>query len=215
MKIVYGGTFDPIHLGHMGVAEQLVPLLDPDVFLYLPCSVPVHKALPMTGTHHRLTMVALGIQALPEAIRTRCAIDDREVQSGIGQYTYDSLQAIRADATESEPLIFVLGGDALHQLQTWHRWAELTSLAHLVVVGRPSFDLSDAPNIVQTTLQPYVTDDWSLLKGSPCGKVIMLPEFAVPISSTMLRNDLKNHKYWLSPSVYDYILAQHLYNVRP
>ncbi len=215
MKTVYGGTFDPVHLGHLAVAEKLVPLLDPDVFLFMPCCVPVHKALPITGTHHRLTMLAIGIQALPSDVRLSCAIDDREVQSGVGQYTFDSLQAIRAELTESEPLVFVLGGDALHQLQTWHRWSELTDLAHLVVLARPGFDLAAAPEVVQTHLQPRMTADWTLLKQAPSGKVVLLPEFDMPISSTLLRNDLNSHKNWLSPTVYDYILAQHLYNVRP
>ena len=212
MRVVYGGTFDPVHIGHLAVAERLIPLLEPSVFLYLPCCVPVHKAEPTTGTHHRLTMLAIGIQALPDAIKAHCAIDDREVRSGVGQYTVDTLTSLRAEGSETEPLVFVMGGDALHQLATWHRWTELTELAHLVVVGRPDFALVEMPENVQRLLGPSMTDDWSDLGRSAHGKVVLLPDFDVPISSTLLRHDVEKYKNWLAPAVYDYILAQHLYN---
>jgi len=212
MRVVYGGTFDPVHVGHLAVAEHLVPALNPSVFLYLPCCVPVHKAEPTTGTHHRLTMLAIGIQALPDTVKARCAIDDREAHSGVGHYTVDTLTAMRAEGPRQESLVFVMGGDSLHQLASWHRWTELTDLAHLVVVGRPGFSLTEVPDSVQRFLSPAMTDDWSSLARSAHGKVMLLPEFDVPISSTLLTHDVKSHNNWLVPAVYDYILAQHLYN---
>jgi nicotinate-nucleotide adenylyltransferase len=135
---IYGGTFDPVHSGHLEIARRVSQLFAIDEFLFVPARVAPHKlAREVSSSLHRYAMLALATRADP-----RLCISTFELESPERQYTVDTLFQFRARFGESADLFFVMGADSWAEITTWREWQRLMSLANLIVVTRPGYEVS-------------------------------------------------------------------------
>ena len=130
---ILGGTFDPVHLGHIALAEAALAGLPLAEVLWLPSGSPGHRASPLAAAHDRLAMLRLAIGRNP-----RYRIDASELDRSEPTYTVHTLARLRAELGRAQPLALLLGSDSFLSLPTWLRWRELFDLAHIAVAGRPT-----------------------------------------------------------------------------
>lgn len=133
---VLGGTFDPVHRGHLRMAVELVERLQFDKLLLVPVGTPPHRTLPQASAAQRLAMLHLAIDGKP-----RLAVDDRECRKSTVAYTFDTLGELRAERGAQCAISFCVGSDAFLGMHRWRRWRELPGLAHIVVMSRPGWDV--------------------------------------------------------------------------
>jgi nicotinate-nucleotide adenylyltransferase len=208
---VFGGTFDPIHYAHLRLAEELAERLELAEVRFVPARIPPHRATPNVTPAHRLAMVRLGVQDNP-----RFHVDDRECRREGPSYTVDTLIELRAELGDARPLMLLMGEDSYLSLTTWSRWERLYDLAHIVVAGRPGFDLDlarmSAPLAAQTA--PRLTAHPAELAASGHGRVYAADTTPLPISATDIRRHLESGhsaRYLLPDGVLDYIRSHQLY----
>jgi len=134
---LFGGTFDPVHFGHLRPALELAENYALNHLHLLPNHRPVHRGKPTANTKQRIAMLELATEHLPQLI-----VDSREANRDKASYTYDTLSEFRAEYPQAS-LIFFMGLDAYSEFDTWHRWEDILGLANLVVVERPDAKLSD------------------------------------------------------------------------
>tara|TARA_R110001592_G_scaffold91754_3_gene268260 strand:- start:48773 stop:49432 length:660 start_codon:yes stop_codon:yes gene_type:complete len=139
MKVYLGGTFDPVHNGHIFLAQELVTILNLDKLYLMPCFKAVHKDTVTASANQRLAMLKLAISSYPEL-----AIDEREINQTGSSYTFESLLNIRAEEGENS-VCFVMGLDSLLNFSSWYKANEIHELANLIVIERPanSFNISE------------------------------------------------------------------------
>lgn len=180
---VFGGTFDPVHNGHVASALAIGKLLGIDDVVLVPCQVPPHRDSPSADPANRLEMLRLATEDYA-GIR----VDDRELEREGPSYTYDTLASFRCELGEESPLIFVLGLDAYVTLPSWYRWRELTELAHLLVLHRPGVprDESVPKELNVWASNKECTDPGELLE-SAAGKILITTLVQVPVSATDVR----------------------------
>ena len=131
MRILYGGTFDPVHLGHLAIGDAVAQAFQQAVWL-VPAADPPHRSSPGASAEQRATMLGLAAEAHP-----RLQVDRRELHRAGRSFTVDSLREVRAEIGPDLALAWVLGIDSLAQLSSWHDWRSLFTLAHLIGVQRP------------------------------------------------------------------------------
>lgn len=177
---VFGGTFAPIHNGHLRLALELRERLQLERVLLLPSGHPPHRAAPEVPATRRLEWVRLACAREPAL-----QVDDREVHRKGPSYSYDTLAELRAEHGE-QPLVLLLGDDAANQLHTWHRWRELFDIAHLVFVERPYEPPAPSPELSRF-LRGRRALGVQELAGQPNGlwMAVSIPPLA--ISSTRIR----------------------------
>ena len=210
---IFGGTFDPVHFGHLRLAQEIGELLRLAEVRFIPSGTPPHRAEPRLAPQQRLEMVRLAIADNP-----LFKADDREVRRGSPAYTIDTLSELRREADGTRPLCVLLGADAFLELATWHRWRELFGLAHLVVAHRPGFPPESWPaRMPQALAREY---EARLLKQplavhlSPAGGIATQAIAALDISASLIRDSLArgaSPRYLLPDPVLDYIQANRLY----
>ena len=210
---VLGGTFDPIHHGHLRLAEELGETLRLEEVRFIPAGTPPHRGAPQVDAAHRLEMVRLATAGNP-----RFTVDDREVRRAGPGYTYDTLAGLRAEAGSARPLVLLLGADAFLEFATWHRWHELFGLAHVAVAHRPGFPPERwGERMPQPLAREY---EARLLRQplaahvQPAGGIAVIPFTALDISATAIRDRIKagaSPRYLLPPEVLDYIRSNNLY----
>lgn len=128
---ILGGTFDPLHYGHLRPALDVAEQLNLAQIHLVPNAIPPHRPQPQATAEQRLAMLYLAIKDCPKFV-----VDDRELQRQGESYTVDTLLSLRQDFPDN-PLYLLIGTDAFLHIQTWHRWQELLQLAHIVVMERP------------------------------------------------------------------------------
>lgn len=133
---ILGGTFDPIHFGHVEPALDLLRALPFSEIRFVPVRVPPHRDPPQASPKHRWRMLKLAVDAKPGLIA-----DDRELRRDGPSYTVDTLRDLRAELGESQALCLIMGADAFAGFTSWHRWQEILGLANLVVTTRPGVQL--------------------------------------------------------------------------
>jgi nicotinate-nucleotide adenylyltransferase len=207
---ILGGMFDPVHLGHLQVARQLREHLALDEVLLVPCGVPVHRATARAANAQRCAMLELAVQDIPWL-----RVDRREVDSPEPSWTHATLSAIRAERPDSA-LYCIMGADAFAGLPTWHRWEELTDLAHLIVSTRPGYTLDAAAlgEPLWTFCQRHLVAHPAELEGTLAGRLYFAPLRTPPLSSTAVRERIRqgeNLADLLPPAVVDYVVRQQLY----
>lgn len=209
---VFGGTFDPVHIGHLRTALELRDHLSLERMLLLPCGDPPHRDTPMTPAAHRLAMVERAIAGEPGL-----AAYAREIERAGPSYMVDTLADLRRELGAHAPLCLCIGMDSLTTLDTWHRWGELLDHAHVVVVARPGWD-EPRQGVVADWLAGHRTDDPAALLAAPCGRVHVAEMTPLPISATHLRDLLRqgrSARYLTPDAVLDYIRHHHLYRPEP
>ena len=132
---VFGGTFDPIHYGHLRAALEVKEALELSSVLFLPSSGPPHRRAPIASAAQRLQMVRLAVEGQPGF-----SVDDREIARGGVSYMVDTLVSLRSELGDT-PLCLILGMDAFLGLDRWHRWHDLPGLTHFAVGHRPGSEL--------------------------------------------------------------------------
>ncbi len=208
LHILYGGTFDPVHQGHLAVAEAASAAFDADVFL-LPSADPPHRAPPGASSMQRAAMLDLAIAGYP-----RLHVDRRELQRTGPSYSVDTLRGVRAETGPHAPLAWLLGADAFLQLRHWHRWRELFGLAHLVVAIRLGHALDALDPELQAATATRWTRDSSALLGSPGGLLFQLDLAPRCEAASSVRGRVAAGSQWqndVPSAVAAYILAQGLY----
>ncbi|MFZ9641841.1 MAG: nicotinate-nucleotide adenylyltransferase [Candidatus Methylopumilus sp.] len=206
---ILGGTFNPIHNGHLHVAERLQHALGFDAIRLMPAAIPALKHQPSVSAAQRAEMVKLAI-----ADHAALQIDTRELERPGPSYSIDTLISLRAELGEQRSICWLIGSDAFAKLNTWHRWETLLDYCHFVVVKRPQTEDSIPHAQVQALIAAHQTDDASQLKNTAHGKILMQEIAALDISSTYIRQQiaLKGDVSQLIPkSVLNYIQQHHLY----
>jgi nicotinate-nucleotide adenylyltransferase len=208
LRLLYGGTFDPVHAGHLAVARTARAVLGADV-AFLPTADPPHRSAPGASALQRARMLELAILGEPGF-----RVDRRELDRAGPSYTVDTLRDLRTETGPSVPLAWLVGADAFRGLPTWHDWPELLALAHFVVAVRPGHDLDDLPPELAAACAGRWTQAPGDLAGAPAGSVFRLAMPLHPASATELRERLRAGQGdggWLAPAVKDYIAARSLY----
>lgn len=180
MICIFGGTFDPVHFGHLRCALEVQQALDiPRVHL-LPCRIPPHREAPQVSAGQRLALLQLAIAGEPAL-----AIDTRELQREGPSYMVDTLESLRSEHGE-QPISLVLGMDAFAGLDSWHRWRDIGQLCHLVLMQRPGNDWPRQGAVADWTQQARV-DDITALQRQPAGCIASVAVTQLEISSTRIR----------------------------
>ncbi|MCC7097924.1 MAG: nicotinate-nucleotide adenylyltransferase [Thermomonas sp.] len=216
LRVFYGGSFDPVHNGHLAIARAARDALDARVFL-VPAGDPPHKSDTCASAEQRARMLDLAIEGEPGL-----AVDGRELLRPGPSYTVDTLRELRADLGAAAAIAWLVGADSLRQLQTWHRWRRLFDLAHLLVVERPDAALDaaalhrDAPEVLDE-ITPRLCAP-STLAARPSGGCCVLPLAQLrPESSSALRLRIARGdarwRDWVPPAVAAHIVMQGLYGV--
>jgi nicotinate-nucleotide adenylyltransferase len=204
-----GGTFDPIHVGHLALARAARIALPLDEVRLIPTGQPWQKGPGVAAATHRQAMAQLAARAEPWL-----SVDSREVLRPGLTYTVDTLAELRAQEGSAAALILLLGSDQLRNLATWHRHERLLELAHIAVTQRGSFALTDLPLAVEALVQQHGRD---ALPDEPCGSIVFFRMPPVPVSSTVLRQQLAEGARpveLLPMGVLDYIDRHGLYRVQ-
>jgi nicotinate-nucleotide adenylyltransferase len=135
---IYGGTFDPVHSGHLRIARSVSEIFAIDQFLFVPARVAPHKVdREVSSAFHRYAMLALATQN-----DSRLCISTYELDGRERQYTVDTLEHYRSQLADGADLFFVMGLDSWTEITTWREWARLRTLANLIVVTRPGYEFS-------------------------------------------------------------------------
>jgi nicotinate-nucleotide adenylyltransferase len=206
---VFGGTFNPVHYGHLRSALELVERLQMVRLALMPSAQPPHREMPQCSAADRVAMVTLAVAGEP-----RLVCDPRELQRPGASYTIDSLQELRRELGATTALCMVLGCDAVLEINTWHRWQELLDWAHIVVIARPGWALPQT-GVVGQWLQQFRLPDAQGLRQRPAGGILIEQLRPLAISSTEIRALLGAHRsarYLLPQSVLDYIHSHNLYS---
>jgi len=209
LHTLFGGTFDPIHYGHLWPVEALAAEVGLDRVTLLPNHVPPHRPQPEANAKQRLKMVELAITGNP-----LFTVDYRELHRTTPSYTIETLEAVREERGMAPPLAFIIGQDALLTLHKWHRWQSLLDLCHLLVLARPGYNhLLDTPEL-QQWLEHHRVTDATLLSQQPYGYIYLANTPELEISATEIRQRRYqglNCNYLLPRSVQHYIELQGLY----
>ncbi|MGH8678337.1 MAG: nicotinate-nucleotide adenylyltransferase [Burkholderiales bacterium] len=207
-----GGTFDPIHLAHLRLAEETADVFGFGEVRFVPVAVPPHRGLPGASAQHRRKMVELAI-----AGNSRFVLDDRELKREGTSYTFDTLTELRRELGET-PMCLLMGADAFVALTTWYRWQELFDLAHVLVARRPGYPLdqlaASLPAALRTDYLRRHAPDRGGLKLAPAGRVFTHELTALDVSATALRSLItrgRSLRYLLPDSVIAYIHDHRLY----
>jgi len=205
-----GGTFDPIHFGHLGMAQELAQALALDTVKFIPAAVPPLKSQPSASAIDRRAMVKLAIANNPDF-----QLDDRELKRTGPSYTLDTLRSLRSELGEQDSLVLFIGSDAFKQFNRWHQWQEIIRLCHIALVARPDSEVSTAldPELV-TFLQDHYTENAMDLQSATAGLITMQAITPLTISSSAIREQLKTRqsaRYLTPDCVLDYIAQHGLY----
>lgn len=216
---LYGGSFDPVHLGHIATAQELLRRLPLQEIRLLPAARSPLKT-GATSAQDRQSMLELAIQG-----QQGLTIDTRELQRPPPSYTVDTLREVRAEVGPEQPLVFIMGVDSFIELPRWKDWQSLTRYAHLLVVSRPGFAPEFAPELAHWLKKRRITQAKPLESRAlpdAQGGVLFIETAPHDVASRDIRAALArphgttlspwpNTSHWLNPAVRDYIERHHLY----
>ena len=205
---IMGGTYSPIHNGHLRVAVEVADLFALNELKLVPCLQPVHKSMPIVSTLHRLEMLKLAIKS-----DNRLTIDDREIIRSKPSYSIDTLRELRSELGESVSIVMVIGMDSFLSLCSWKDWQELTLYAHVFVVSRPGWHPSFSDEL-NNYYEKYRASSIAELQCAPSGRIWFEALAPLDISSSMIRRLISSHRsiaYLVPDSVRNYIDENKLY----
>lgn len=206
---ILGGTFDPIHMGHLRMALEIYEALDLVKIHLIPCLQPVHRKLPIATPEQRLEMVRCAIANEPALM-----VDDREILRNEPSYMIDTLKSIREELPET-PLCLLLGIDAFLGFTSWNRWEEIAEMAHLVIAHRPQYRIPETGQITEL-LKSHLQHNTSYVHENMGGGIILHPITSLDISATEIRKQIamgKSPRYLMPDNVYEYIKNNSIYSI--
>jgi nicotinate-nucleotide adenylyltransferase len=177
---IFGGTFDPVHYGHLRPALEAQQALGLEQVRFVPLAHAVHRDQPRANASQRLEMLQAAVAGQPGFY-----VDDREIRRAGPSYTLDTLTELRAELPTDRLALFV-GGDAFNDFLTWHRPLDILSLAHLLVLQRPVADRSSDPELTRLVRERQATDAKELRR-DPAGRILFLAVTQLDISATAIR----------------------------
>lgn len=202
---LFGGTFDPIHLGHIKPLIQASKLLNLKKIDIIPANIPPHKNKTHTLNEHRINMVKLVCNEY-----SQLTFNAIELERNTPSYTFDTLSELANSYPVNTQLYFFIGMDSLLTFTSWYQWQKILQLCHLVVSPRLGYQLAKLP----LPLQQYVVDFSALKNFKQQEKIIIMPPCLHEISSTMIREKIKhkqNISTFVTPKTASYIKLHKLY----
>lgn len=213
LRVQYGGTFDPVHNGHLAVATAARDALDADIWL-MPAHDPPHKGPTSATARQRACMLELAVQDQP-----RLQLDDRELRRDGPSWTIDTLRELRGELDPQAPLAILIGADSFLQLPTWRDWQALTGFAHIVIAERPGHPIP--VDALPAPLQVFAAGRWLCdapsLQANPAGGLYRLALPLRPESATAIRHRIADGRPWqqdVPTAVAEYIVRHGLYRSR-
>lgn len=209
LEAIFGGTFDPIHFGHLRSVEALAQQVGLHKVTLMPNNVPPHRPQPEASAAQRLDMLRCATRGQP-----LFAIDDRELHRDEPSWTVNTLRALREERGAHQPLGFIIGQDSLLSLNKWHRWQELPELCHLLVCRRPGYQQHPDSDELRDWITEHQTRDIQRLHQQPAGLIYLADTPLWSISATEIRQRRKNGlpcNDLLPQPVIDYITRADLY----
>ena len=208
LSAIFGGTFDPIHLGHLRVAIEIAEALDADVRM-LPAPVPPHRAQPQATAAQRMAMLELGIEGC-----SRLHADDRELHRAGPSYSFDTVSELRAELGPASALVLCVGADAFAGFGSWHRYEEIFDLAHVLILTRPgAADRMAWPEALRAQAAARRGLP-AQLRSRASGLIAELAVTPMAISATAVRTLIasgRDPRFLIPDAVADYIHEQRLY----
>lgn len=206
-----GGSFDPVHTGHVTIAKYFCDLFSTHQLRLIPAGHPWQKKTLKATAKQRIDMLRLAFDSTGLSV----TIDLQEIERTGSSYTIDTLRAIRQEVGHTLPLIFIMGSDQLLNLNTWHEWQTLFSLAHFAVAFRPGYqlNLSALPEAVYKEFTNRLSSPEKIIQISN-GLTYFSPEPAIDISATEIRKSMSSSDVYhplVPPKVLDYIVKKNLY----
>lgn len=208
---IFGGTFDPVHFGHLRLAEESIGHLGLGGVRWIPAGQPPHRGAPQVTAAQRLEMVRRST-----AGNARFSVDASEVEAAAPSYTIHTLERLRRELGSAQPLVLLVGADAFAGLASWHRWRDILALAHIAVSHRPGFpvEMASLPEALASEFNARRLSDVAGLKASASGAIVTFAMTQLAISATQIRKLLANDlsaRYLLPDAVLDYIQTNSLY----
>jgi nicotinate-nucleotide adenylyltransferase len=209
---VYGGTFDPIHFGHLRPALDVYEAAGLEEVRFIPCGQPAHREAPLTDAQHRLAMLRLAIARQPGF-----KVDEREIHRHGPSYMVDTLRELREECG-AKPLCLIIGFDAFLGLDTWHEWEQIPDLANLIITRRPGWDEAGfraKPELDRLVKARQMSID--KLEQYQFGGLCFVPVTQLNISASQIRELIQQGRdvhYLLPDSVYELIKQEKLYGIK-
>lgn len=204
---IFGGTFDPIHFGHLRVAYEVAELLDAQVRM-MPAAVPPHRDAPGASALDRLAMLELALRG-----QSRLICDGRELARSGPSYSIDTVIELRAELADNAPLVLLVGADAFAGFSSWHRWREIFDYAHVGVLTRPGHGGVFEAELAGEWYARRVSDV-DVVRSQACGAILPIEVTPLDLSATAIRSLLREGReprYLLPDAVVEYITARSLY----
>lgn len=201
---IYGGTFDPVHFGHLRTALEVKEIFSLDEIHLIPSAQPPHRKLPLTSAEMRFEMLKLAIQNHPGLVADR-----RELDRDGYSFMIDTVKSLRKEFLNS-PLLLFIGTDAFKGLTSWHHWQQLFNFAHIIVITRPGYQQQELTNFFSAKLAQSKED----LRREESGHLYFQSVTQLDISATTIRNIIEmnlNPGFLLPDSVIEYIQTNKLY----
>jgi len=209
---VFGGTFDPIHFGHLHPALEVFQDLSLQEIRFIPLKTAVHRTQPVATAAQRLAMVRAAVEGQPGFVADSC-----ELQRTGSSYSYDTLVSLRAELGPRFPICLLMGLDAFAELPTWHRWEDIVGMAHLVIMRRPGADEVTAPDL-RRRMEPRLATNPTALAQVSGGLILFRDVTQLDISATAIRSRFAlglSPRFLLPASVLAFIEGEGLYRSQP
>jgi len=211
--ILMGGSFDPVHLGHLTIAKHFCQLFQTPNLRLIPAGNPWQKTPLIATPSQRIEMLKLAFEET--ALSLSIKIDDQEIRRQGPSYSIETLENIRKELGKNVSLIFIIGIDQLLNLHTWYQWKKLFKLAHLAVAMRPGFTLT--PSSLSLEVKDLFLTRLALpeeIKQKSCGLTYLAHNALIDISATEIRKNIYHsdqYRQFVTPKVLDYITKINLY----
>ncbi|MDX7125307.1 nicotinate-nucleotide adenylyltransferase [Enterobacter hormaechei] len=186
LQAMYGGTFDPVHYGHLKPVEILANLIGLQRVIIMPNNVPPHRPQPEATSEQRKAMLALAIADKP-----LFTLDERELRRDTPSWTSQTLREWRAEQEPMQPLAFIIGQDSLLNFPSWYQYETILENSHLLVCRRPGYPLTMRDAQHQQWLDAHLTDNIEDLHSLPAGKIYLAETPWFDISATLIRERLQ------------------------
>ena len=210
---IFGGTFDPIHYGHLRVAEEIVETVGLQKMYFVPAGMPRLRHSPVASPQHRVEIVRLAIQKNPDFV-----LDGREIYRDGVSYSIDTVREFKQEFGEEVRLCLVLGADAFIKLPEWNNWKELFNLCHFIVSTRPGYTFTLIKELLSKELREECSQRWvsntETLKKETSGLIFIASTTMLDISATSIRAHIavgRNVRHLVPSVTVNYISKNKLY----